>query len=115
MHFTTTIRTWQASGPVEGDFNPLSASWIRRFDAPAFAEPLQNSDISTLFGDMHAEGVRFWLSTAHPELGYRWLIKDLGNGRLYLVEPATPRFYDSGIRHVEVNARRLPEEPMGLS
>jgi hypothetical protein len=91
MHFTTTVRTWQAEGGVEGVFDPLYATWQQRFEAPAGAEPLNDAAINTLFGDMRVEGMRFFLDATHPEIGYRWLIKDLDTGEFYLVEPASPR------------------------
>jgi len=114
MHFTTTVRAWQAVGNVEGVFAPLEATWQLRFEAPAFAEPLGDGAISTLYGDMRVEGMRFYLDGSHPECGYRWLLKDLGTGLFYLVEPASPRYYGAGLRHMEVNARRLAAGPAGL-
>ncbi|HOC32349.1 MAG TPA: hypothetical protein PKK84_08920 [Armatimonadota bacterium] len=109
MKFRTTIRVWQALGGVEGEFNPLAAEWDFRFETPAFCEPLPDSSVSTLFGNMRADGARFFLDESHPEIGYRWLIKDQNTNRFYLVEPAAPRYYDTGIPHIEVNARRMPE------
>ncbi len=85
-----------------------------RFDTDAFAEPLGDAAVRTLFDDMRAEGIRFWLDAGHPELGFRWLIKDLGSGSFYLVEPASPRYFATGIPHMEVNARRLMAGPYGL-
>ncbi|HEY3269434.1 MAG TPA: hypothetical protein VGM37_21175 [Armatimonadota bacterium] len=114
MRYSTQVRVWQAQGGVEGGFDPLSATWDYRFQARAYAEPLGDSAVRTLFDDMRVEAMRFWLDASHPELGYRWLIKDLGTQRFYLVEPASPRFYGYGIRHMEVNARRLLEGPLGL-
>ena len=114
MRYTTTVRAWQAEGNVEGVFNPLEATWTFRFEAPAVAEPLNDGAINTLFDDMRAEGMRFFLDAAHSACGYRWLIKDLGTGQFYLVEPASPRFYGTGPAHVEVNARRLGAGPLGL-
>lgn len=114
MRFTTTVKVWQASGDVEGAFDPLAATWGERFTARAVAERLSDSAVSLLFSDMRVEGARFWLDAAHPEIGYRWLIRDEGTGFYYLIEPASPRVYDAGIRHIEVNARRLVEGPAGL-
>lgn len=114
MRFTTTVRVWQAEEDVEGVFEPLAATWAFRFEAPAFAEPLNDGAISTLYGDMRVEGMRFWLAVGEPRIGYRWLVKDLGTGGFYLVEPGAPRVYDFGLRHVEVNARRLSMGPLGL-
>jgi|GEM_PF-6625282 len=115
MKFRTTIRVWQALGGVEGEFNPLAAEWDFRFETPAFCEPLPDSSVSTLFGNMRADGARFFLDESHPEIGYRWLIKDQNTNRFYLVEPAAPRYYDTGIPHIEVNARRMPEGPEGVN
>lgn len=114
MHFTTTIRAWECAHDVEGMFNPLAEDWIHRFDAPAVAEPLGDGAISTLFDDMRVEGMRFYLDGSRPPCGYRWLIKDLGTGLFYLVEPASPRHYGAGLAHVEINARRLSRGPTGL-
>lgn len=114
MHFTTTVRVWQAVGGVEGVFDPLLATWVFKFDARAFVEPLGDGAVKTLFADMRAEGARIWLDGAHPEMGYRWLIKDTGEDVFYLVEPAAPRHYATGIRHLEINARRLLMGPPGL-
>ena len=114
MYFTTTVRAWQAEENVEGVFEPLAATWAFRFEAPAFAEPLSDGAISTLYGDMRVEGMRFWLDAGHAEIGYRWLVKDLSTGFFYLVEPAAPRVYRDGLRHIEANARRLAIGPAGL-
>jgi hypothetical protein len=114
MRFSTRIRAWQATGNVEGVFDPLDANWNLRFEAQAFAEPLGDQAVRTLYDDMRVEGMRFWLDARHPEIGFRWLVKDLGTGFFYLVEPASPRYYASGIPHVEANARRLMEGPEGL-
>lgn len=114
MRFTTTVKVWQAEGGVEGAFDPLAATWDERFTARAVAEPLGDSAVLLLFNDMRVEGARFWLDAAHADLGYRWLIQDQATDFFYLVEPASPRVYGSGIRHVEANARRLTEGPAGL-
>jgi hypothetical protein len=114
MRFTTTIKAWQAEGGVEGVFDPLAATWDERFTAPAFAEPLGDSTVRTLFDDMRVEGMRFWLDSGHPEIGFRWLIQDQGTSLFYLVEPSAPRVYGAGIRHIEVNARRLSEGPTDI-
>jgi hypothetical protein len=114
MRFTTTVKVWQATGGVEGVFDPLLATWNLRFEARAFVEPLGDGTVKTLFADMRAEGARIWLDGAHPEMGFRWLIKDAGDGTFYLVEPASPRHYATGIRHLEINARRLLMGPLGL-
>jgi hypothetical protein len=114
MRFTTTITAWQADGAVEGVFDPLAATWEERFQAPAMAEPLGDSAVRTLFDDMRVEGMRFWLDDGHPEIGFRWLIRDESAGLYYLVEPSAPRVYGVGIRHIEINARRLAEGPAGL-
>lgn len=114
MRHTTTVRCWQAQGGVEGVFDPMMATWNYRFDLTAFVEPLGDGEISTLFGDMRAEGARFFLGIDQPLLGYRWLLKDLETGRFYLIEPASPRYYVDILPHMEANARRLPVGPAGL-
>lgn len=114
MIYNTTVRVWQADENVEGIFEPLAATWIFRFDAPAFAEPLSDGAISTLYGDMRVEGMRFYIDAVHAGIGYRWLVKDKGTGLFYLVEPASPRVYPTGLRHIEANARRLNLGPIGL-
>lgn len=114
MHFTTAVRAWQADGGVEGVFDPLLATWNLRFETRAHVEPLGDNAVKTLFADMRAEGARIWIDGAHPEVGFHWLFKDLGEGVFYLVEPASPRHYGAGIRHLEINARRLEIGPPGL-
>lgn len=114
MRFTTTVKAWQAVGAVEGAFDPLAATWEERFTARAAAEPLPDSAVQTLFSDMRVEGARFWLDAAHAELGFRWLLQEQASGDFYLVEPASPRVYGGGIRHIEANARRLTEGPVGV-
>ena len=114
MRYSTTLKAWQATGSVEGVFNPLAATWDYRFEAPAFAEPLDDGDVRTLFDDMRMEGMRFYIGPGSPTLGYRWLLKDLTTAQFYLVEPASPRYYTQGVPHVEVNALRLAEGPTGL-
>jgi hypothetical protein len=114
MRYSTTLRVWQASGNVEGVFDPLAATWNFRFETPAFAEPLDDSDVRTLFDDMRMEGMRFFIGPGSPAPGYRWLLKDLTTDLFYLVEPASPRCYTTGVPHVEANALRLAEGPAGL-
>lgn len=114
MHFTTSIEAWQAEGGVEGVFDPLLATWQLRFRSRAHVEPLGDGSVKTLFDDMRAEGARIWLDGTHGEVGFRWLLKDVGEGVFYLVEPASPRRYGAGIRHLEINARRLLMGPPGM-